>query len=1052
MADEITTSLTQLQQVEKINADTLKQLQKTTSTVDALKNKSVSAARSVDKLISSVKAGARALRPFQKETTAVNLLLEKSSDVFDTATDKIVEFSMKGKTGAIGMQVEIKKLASNMMELAKQTQQTSQKLDDQVAAYQHLAKEVRETDLEIKRLNTSLAKGEGDMDANREALRRLEDRQKSNKSTLAKYQEGIEQTSSALREQTKATLDSHQQMVNGIKDLRAMDREARQLKGGLSGMTASLEEMFDSKLFQWLDKGAWLILLKQSLDMINSAVRKTGEMYRTNTDLARQYGREVKTGLGAFIDSGKEAQQTAEMLTVTAAQLGLSLEKLEDLSSKIRLDHRFGMFAEAGFGAEETVRNLTKEVAYFTQITGTETEVALDMLDRRMKVMGLSAQSAAADLGHMSIILKQMQQGIDNDTISMGEMVKMIEAASAASDSYIVDTRLLTTAMRAAANQAWALTQNQKLAKGVAESLGKVVSGSTGVDWVDTVSGLNLAKILKENPNRILSELTVAQKKIVKDIQEQLARGQINEWQAGRLLMENVGGTSAALESKIEQIMKVRSSPAVYSLIQEMGLAKNDSEAMMFLKTIDKAMANKRRITDALGRSAEIPMSELMADRVDTIDKALKGITDEGIVKSKLTREFGLTPKEAADYMKRRSDMSMGRDQQYATLTEYLASKLDPRLKAKDVAPQLMAMRASGRTQEEMVAWLKDQYAISKNDAETNKMVERVIRSGDEEMSQNLADLQGLQNDAVSEQEKVKDDLFRKLDGGFMGIWNAIMGQYPLLAKFTSGPGASLATGALGTVGALLLGVLGGGKVAGLAGRFLGGVGRLGAGTAAAGAAGGTAVAAGGMTAAQAAGVAGTTAAEATATAAGTASRFSGALGAAGRFLGPLGLAYGAYQSVTGIAESAKGLADTISFMKNTPLDKWDSEWRKKQASGAGRTDEDIKESLGSIATRLDEQRKDQLQGKSLPPGGVISTTPSMTPPAADAKTEARITRPRLSGQGQSVEQGGIMELDERTFDPSADTVQVKFKGMAALYSMMRKRIVDVSTGANPVV
>jgi hypothetical protein len=137
----------------------------------------------------------------------------------------------------------------------------------------------------------------------------------------------------------------------------------------------------------------------------------------------------------------------------------MKLEELSEAANKVRLGIRVD---REGKLSSKAIADLTVEAAKFSKVAGIDIGTSVEMLDKRMKRFGMSAQEATTDLSNMRIVLGQMSAGNKANSVSIGEMVEILEEASAASQSYVVDTRIMTQALRGAVNQAQLLGASQK--------------------------------------------------------------------------------------------------------------------------------------------------------------------------------------------------------------------------------------------------------------------------------------------------------------------------------------------------------------------------------------------------------------------------------------------------------------------------------------------------------------------------------------------------------------------------------------------------------------
>ena len=754
-----------LKQTEKIAAALQEQSAKTSDGLDKLQNKTTKATKTFSLLEKQLKAIKRSQSEYNSELESTNLVLAKNEKLIETATDMMVDYSLKGRKGAIGVAIEVKRAAANMADLAKETMKTSATLDSQSKSYTSLLGKIVENAQAQTKLNDNIKKNIGNIGEQKKALESLVLSEKEYKQDLHKLELQLELTTEALHNQNKELVDSHQKQINSIKNAGAQDRALAKMQGGVKALTADLSEMADNKLWSLLEDNAGYALMVKGLTMMNSATADAGKLYKTNRALARQFGEDAKSGFTAYSDSVLEATKTATTFKRTAAALGMEEEELIGIGDKLRLQVKAGAFGAEGKRGEETIRGLTREVAYFSKETGVDADSAIEMLERRMKTMGMNAQEAGADLASVTTVIKQMQIGLKPGVIDMGEMSKMIEQASTASESYIVDTRLMTQVMRAAAVQSQELGGSQKAQKSAAEAMGKISAGKTGQEWMDVTSGMDLAKTLRDAPEEILKNLTGEKRKLIEGIKKELDSGKIGIHQAGLLLMEEMGGTDAALEAKMSKISLIGKGPERYNIIARQLNISNDAARVMVFQ-MEKAQANRERMQKALkGEKSDIGLSELMANRAEMTNKALEGLDTQDQKVSALTKTMGLTRKEALEYLK----VQGTGDELWAKQTKFLADKLDPNKKSKTSMDQLKVLQKQGKSSDEMKTYLKEQYGISEDNTDALKLIDDATRQGGDQLQQTLIQLQQTQNAAKTEEQKNLEDFYDKMDKGILG-------------------------------------------------------------------------------------------------------------------------------------------------------------------------------------------------------------------------------------------------------------------------------------------
>lgn len=763
----------------------------------------------------------RSLKQIVKTSDDANTSFDEMDKALSGITDQIMDFTMKGKKGAIGMQVEVKRLAEDMIGLSKKAEETNKMLDNQQKAYKLLADKMKGIDKEIKQLEKQKTKGIQLDKQQEENLKRLNGELAEHRVTLKKYGDDVEKTALALHHQNREFVESHQRMINNIKDMRAAEREAQRLKGGFGAIKAELGELYDSKMFQLLDKGVWLLMLKKSFDYFSQAYTKVGDLYEKQALLQRQYGIAGRTGMEGVADATVEAEKNAQQLVKTSARLHVEQAKVAEVMGQIQ-SMNLGIFgAKDGKDIQQNVRDLTDATMEFSRVTGVDSATALDMMNRRMSEMGMTAKQTVADMRQMTTMLSQMQVGMKGDTVSTEEMIKMIEKASATSGSFVVDTRLMTQAMRASANEAERLGGSKKLALEAAEAMGKLAHGSSGEGGAGFLNGPvanitamigkgGVVDIVKQGGDaykKMLKGMSDEQAKYVEGVRQELLQGQIDNVQAASLLDQEIGATEGVMQKRMEFYEKTYGKSKDKYMLLAQDLHITDGAARALFKTYERGEKGLKVVNSELHKMGkeEISWTDMMSGRYENLEDALRSAGNDLTKQKEALKKAGVTggaQKQYLEIMTNEKDAT----KREAMLRDILRTATDPAAKARDLLPMLQKMHEQGKTQAQIKDQLVKEYGITKDNKLANddaNDISQKIANGNYDVSDQLDDLGKTSSMDMNEQISQL-----KTSNSFLqDIRDALIGKLPEgIAKSIAESVGGASPTALG-VGAGLLGV-----------------------------------------------------------------------------------------------------------------------------------------------------------------------------------------------------------------------------------------------------
>lgn len=471
-------------------------------------------------------------------------------------------------------------------------------------------------------------------------LRIQEDAYKAANASATKFEKKTLLAVEALRKEEEVLLEVAQSTDATAAAERQLNREMHKTAGGAKALSAAFSETMETKFFEYFKQASSLALVSSSAAMIVKALKQISDHAQTVNRIALSLGDTSEVGLGRLAKSGVEATQTFSKLTELSFELGYSMEELEGPVNKIRAGIRMD---REGRLSEKAIQGLIKEAGYFARISGVELGASIDMLETRIKRYGMTAIEATANMQEMRLTLMQMTAGNKNNTIAMGDMVNIIEEASAASQSYIVDTRIMTQAIRAAVNQAENLGVAQKQAKDVAVGIGKIFSDAP--DFIKIPAGFDLVhQLLGKNPEKLLAGLDKGARKQVLEIQSMLKAHKIGQYSASLALMDLIGATEAGMEAQSKQIeATILSGVDAAVNVKEFYKLENMATAVMVTKMMQDTVEMRKKIG-----KAEVTFSVAMAKDAAMLNDAIAKTqtADEDSVLALMANE-SLSRKEA---------------------------------------------------------------------------------------------------------------------------------------------------------------------------------------------------------------------------------------------------------------------------------------------------------------------------------------------------------------------------------------------------------------------
>lgn len=641
-----------------------------------------------------VESGEEAESTFQKTIKTVNRLTKSLkpgikefnnlTDVADNAQKAVTSFGKayamalySGKQSTLIATAGMTKHAISIRDAARQTKvmsdevnRLSKEFKDATDAVMKANEQIKTGEAEQARLQKSIkdrmlmmqeARKNGveiakeDIDAlinERGALQKLGVELVDHKNLLREASENAERlavesikATDALKEEQEKLIQANKALFDNAAAARQHNRDLRKMAGGVTAVSASFEELLDNKVMDWFKQVGAVGLVLGGFALINKALSQTEDHAQAVSRIALTLGDTSEVGIGRYAKSTKEASQTVSHLTKLSVELGYSMDELNEVANKVRAGIRMD---REGRLSEQAIRDLTKEAAQFSRISGLELGASVDLLETRIKRFGMTAAEANASVRDMRVTLTQMTAGNKANTIAMGDMVNIIEEASAASQSYIVDTRIMTQALRAAVNQAEHLGAAQKQAKDVAQSVGKILSGAP--DFIKIPAGFSLVdQLLGKDADKILNRLDAGTRAQVKSIQESLRAGKLDYFVGAKALMDLIGQTDIGLEAQSKQLeATILQGPAAAELIAEQYGIENRATAFMITKMMQDTMEMRQRLgKDKISFATALVKETALFD--EALDKTKKA--DQAAVIKRM-RETGETKAEAEKAIK----------------------------------------------------------------------------------------------------------------------------------------------------------------------------------------------------------------------------------------------------------------------------------------------------------------------------------------------------------------------------------------------------------------
>ena len=433
--------------------------------------------------------------------------------------------------------------------------------------------------------------------------------------------------------------------IDAAESQAMVNIEARKMQGGMTALSASVEGIVKGKFFSQLRdlmSGATIVA---GFALIAKGFSDIGDQALKVNQIALSLGDTGEEAFGRFWKSGQEAVQMSRDLNDTAIRLGYSMDELSGIANRFMLGTK--MDKEGRLGAA-SIAAMTQETARFAKVAGIDTSEAADLMDKRIRRFGMTAGEAVANMQEMRVTLMQMTAGMKGNMVDLGNMVKIIDEASEASQSYIVDTRLMTQALRGAVTQAQNLGMAQKQAQDIAKGLGKVLS--TTPDFIKIPAGQALVSKLMGSPeeaNKILMKLDKGTRKQVQALADGMKKGTIGQYSGTKAMMALIGQTEAGIEAQMDQLnIIIGDSSEAAAIVKETFQIENDATAQAITSMIQEA----KKVQNAF-KDEKISFSAAIAKDAVLFNEAIDKAGDDKEKALKEMQEKGASKEQAENYL-----------------------------------------------------------------------------------------------------------------------------------------------------------------------------------------------------------------------------------------------------------------------------------------------------------------------------------------------------------------------------------------------------------------
>lgn len=607
----------------------------------------------------------------KSEISAMADLAESSIERFSKAQNKALLSS--NSTNMMQLQA-IKAQALNIAATTKNLEYLNSKLLDTANSYKDASKSyvtaTQKYNETLQNLDKELKTGKINQDQYTESLSKAKVEVNAIKDVMVNLEQEAEGVTKAVLEQRKAFIRHVEALREEKKEAIRVDIEYRKLKGGVEGLSASLEEISRAKISEFAAKFEGVAGVTLGVKMLGEAWTDVAEVYRSTNKLAITMGETNRRSFSNFARSIMDGQRLAGNMQATAARLGYTLEEMNEVVQKVRVGIRFD---REGRLAVSAINALSNETALFARVCNIDLGDAVNMASTRIHQYGMSSEEAISDMTQMRSTLLAMSSGIKGANVPLDDMVKLIDEASQSSQSYIVDARLMTQAMRGAANQAVALGASKKQAMEITKGMGEVLSKAP--EFISLPVGLDLLdKLTGGDSEAFLSKFDEATRKQLADIKKMHDKGEVNDYYLARRLNELIGSSSEGIETQLDRFNQYiegdNLDAAITVLMKGYGI-KNVDTATNIAKMLKTVKEDRETFKEDM-----FDVGLLLSGQASSLEAIASSTVKSQEQKVKELEDFGLSTQKAEEYLAKYNTKT---DQYIAAEKELAAARAENR-------------------------------------------------------------------------------------------------------------------------------------------------------------------------------------------------------------------------------------------------------------------------------------------------------------------------------------------------------------------------------------
>ena len=598
------------------------------------------------KIVKSIDSITKKIRPSIKEFDKFGKITDEAEKSVKNFTKSYTQAFYAGNKQSMLASATYVEHTLNMRNMSRQVQITSQKMRDlssefkkQIDSVKNASDHITKFENKQQKLNDIIKNG-GKLNKNQQKdfeRNTIQIKYYSKEMITAKAtSDNLGTASLALTDQLKkeqlALIESSKNLAAKTAAERQENREIRQMAGGLDAVRAEMEGIIESKFADVMKGITAGTLMTSGFAKIVKGLTQTSDYMIQTSRLALSLGDTTQVGFGRMDSAAVELTESLRQVGMVGAKLGYTFEEMEATMDKVRSGIRMD---RDGRLTADAIRSMSEEAAYFARISGMEMSETVELMNTRVKRYGMTGLQAAADLEQMRTTIVQMTAADKGNTIQMDQMVRIIEEASAASQSYVVDTRIMTESLRSAVNQAENLGVAQKQATDVAKGVGKILSSTP--DFIKIPAGFNLVEQLTgKDADEFLADLDDGTKKQARHIQDLLKRNKISKYAAANVLMDLIGTDKRGLEAQAKQIEQtILGGPNSAIILAHHFHIENKATAQLIVDMMQDAMEIRKK----------------MAASKSPISFSTAFVKDAAMVKAEIIKIVATSDKDIEDLM-----------------------------------------------------------------------------------------------------------------------------------------------------------------------------------------------------------------------------------------------------------------------------------------------------------------------------------------------------------------------------------------------------------------